>query len=210
MNFKLLDKYINLDIPVGTGEINDLEALVSENPWFALGRVLLLKGYSNENRPEYGEACRLTAFYTPARKRLYRFLAKKNVEDAQTHTNTGGEAKSVPENRDLSFFSREYFAPDDFSAVFSNNNGSEKDDLIANFIKESPKIIPAADIVPQDLNFEKTVDDNDIASETLAEIYLSQGLYDRAIECYGKLILQDSKKSIYFAAKIDEIRNLKK
>ena len=43
-----------------------------------------------------------------------------------------------------------------------------------------------------------------LLSETLAEIYIKQGKYDKAVEMYRKLSLRNPQKSIYFARKIDE------
>ena len=44
-----------------------------------------------------------------------------------------------------------------------------------------------------------------LASESLADIYLKQGKYDKAIEMYRKLSLRNPKKNAYFALKIEEI-----
>ena len=50
-------------------------------------------------------------------------------------------------------------------------------------------------------------DDDDLASEELAEIYLSQGLKDMAKETYRKLSLLNPEKSVYFAELIAKIEN---
>ena len=50
-------------------------------------------------------------------------------------------------------------------------------------------------------------DEDDIVSEELAEIYLSQGLKTEALEIYRKLSLLNTEKSIYFAEIIDKIEN---
>jgi len=43
-----------------------------------------------------------------------------------------------------------------------------------------------------------------LVSDTLAEIYIKQGKYDKAIEMYRKLSLRNPQKNVYFARKIEE------
>ncbi|MCH5331313.1 MAG: hypothetical protein J1E33_02770 [Alistipes sp.] len=50
-------------------------------------------------------------------------------------------------------------------------------------------------------------DEDDLVSEELAEIYLSQGLLNEALAIYRKLSLLNTEKSIYFAEIIDKIEN---
>lgn len=51
--------------------------------------------------------------------------------------------------------------------------------------------------------------EDDLASESLAEILMKQGKYDRAIDMYRKLSLRNPQKSTYFARKIDDIQKEK-
>jgi len=47
--------------------------------------------------------------------------------------------------------------------------------------------------------------EDDLASESLAEIHYKQGRYDKAIDMYRKLSLRNPQKKVYFARKIEEI-----
>jgi tetratricopeptide (TPR) repeat protein len=55
-----------------------------------------------------------------------------------------------------------------------------------------------------------SIDKEDVlVSESLAEIHVKQGKYDKAIEIYKKLSLQNPQKKSYFAAKIDNLNKEK-
>lgn len=51
-------------------------------------------------------------------------------------------------------------------------------------------------------------ENDDIASETLAELLVRQGRYNKAIEMYGRLILLFPEKSDYFAARIKHLKSI--
>ncbi|WP_236974329.1 hypothetical protein [Membranihabitans maritimus] len=56
---------------------------------------------------------------------------------------------------------------------------------------------------------EESVQENEeVVSETLADLYVQQGLTEKAKDMYTKLSLKFPEKSIYFAAKIKELKNL--
>ena len=89
----------------------------------------------------------------------------------------------------------------------------QKDVLIDRFINDNP-----AFTVRQFENSETTAildvqsdglnDKDEFITETLARIYMNQGLYQKAINAFEKLSLKYPEKSAYFARQIEEITNL--
>lgn len=86
-------------------------------------------------------------------------------------------------------------------------------ELIDNFIKTEPSITrrQAAFFDPVDAAKESVTDEENIVSETLADIYFGQRKFEKAIRVYKKLSLKFPEKSSYFAARIEKaVEELKK
>jgi len=81
-------------------------------------------------------------------------------------------------------------------------------ELIDKFITENPSITrPKAEFYnPISVAQNSIIDQENIVSETLAKIYEKQGYFDKAISIYQKLGLKYPKKSRYFAAQIERIK----
>jgi len=84
---------------------------------------------------------------------------------------------------------------------------SLKASLIEKFIREEPKITPpkTAFFNPTETSHRSNMDEEEIISETLAQLYANQGNVQKAIHIYEKLSLLNQEKSRYFAARIQEL-----
>ena len=84
----------------------------------------------------------------------------------------------------------------------------KEDEIIERFIQEVPQIKPqSADKLDNENKAKKSSEDVDeLVTETLAQVYTDQMLYQKAIETYKKLMLKFPEKSRYFAGQIEQLQ----
>ena len=93
------------------------------------------------------------------------------------------------------------------------NLPEQKSNLIDRFIKENPSFSARQSDnseVSERINkqIDRVGDNDEFITETLARIYVKQGLYTKAIQAFQKLSLKYPEKSVYFARQIEEVTNL--
>jgi tetratricopeptide (TPR) repeat protein len=81
--------------------------------------------------------------------------------------------------------------------------------IIDEFIKNNPKIVPTKSYESTQKIIAKYEPSTHLMTETLAKVYTEQKRYDKAIQAFKILILNNPKKSSYFADRIQEIERLK-
>ena len=85
--------------------------------------------------------------------------------------------------------------------------------IIEKFLNENPQMPRFTDInepaVKEDLANKSLSEEHDLISENLANIFVKQGKYKKAIEIFEKLKLKFPEKSSYFADKIESINSYK-
>jgi tetratricopeptide (TPR) repeat protein len=84
---------------------------------------------------------------------------------------------------------------------------SKRFDLIDKFLNEDPRLKPKPikDFKEEDISTSSVEEHEDFMTDTLANIYVKQGNYQKAISAYKKLSLKFPEKSSYFASQINEI-----
>jgi hypothetical protein len=96
--------------------------------------------------------------------------------------------------------------PEDTKVADATNPST---DLIERFLKSEPGVIRAdhQTNLEGDVSEGSVKEDDRLITDTLAKIYVKQGLHAKAIYAYERLSLKYPEKSAYFAAQIEKIKN---
>ncbi len=83
-----------------------------------------------------------------------------------------------------------------------------QEEIINRFIEGEPKLSPprAEFFSPVNMAKQSIMEHDDLVSETLAKIYLEQGNPHKSIQTYEKLCLIYPEKKLYFAARIEAVK----
>ncbi len=184
---------LNRDTLVG------LKKLTEAFPHFHAAWLLYLRNLKVLNDPEFDAALKKAAPLLPDRKQLYRFLhAKHNPEGSMSAMdktiNAGseyqlGKPESAPSGGSL------------IDRFLSVPQGSLK---LNKQPSEEQSTAPEHDIIARSIT-----ESDEMVTETLANIYVGQKKYDKALNAFKKLSLKYPEKNSYFATRIKEIEKLK-
>ena len=172
-----------------------LREILNEYPFFQSASAYYLKTLKDQKKESFEELLPKTAILTYNRSILRKWIFEKNEY-------------SIDENLPII---EKYTFLDWFDKIDESKSSlNSKIDIIDNFIKNSPKISIDKKYIPtSEFKIDTNIKD-DLITETLAKIYISQEKYNKAIKAYKILSLKYPKKSSFFADQIEKIKNLKK
>lgn len=155
----------------------------------------------NQNKETYKL---LSAAYINDRNKLREFL-EKPIAVSPLQLRHQLKEEKLQENKDILEEINQYSEPD-----LSEN--PTKEELIERFLKiENPKVSTEEDDSSDFFTIDKIIKNSASkefknVTETMAKIYLQQGNKVMAVKIYEQLMIDNPKKSIYFANRIKEIK----
>ena len=171
----------------------ELKKILNSYPYFQSVSAYLLKTLKIQEQESFNELLPRTALLSYDRKTLRDWLFTSEEID-------------TPDNSKV----EKYSFLDWFDVINDEVPKVEKKlDLIDEFIKNSPKIEFSKDEKSENEIIIDTKIKDELITETLAKIYVTQKKFNKAIKAYDILSLKYPKKSSFFADQINYIKKLK-
>lgn len=205
--------YIENTDSIKKEEIRQIDELILKYPYFQTSYLILVKALLNFESIRYNNFLKKTAAYCIDRKVLFDLIALKKVQTSNLQVNNPNE-KSHKTSSLLKFQTEESYSFSEWLSIHNLKKIKRTEDTVDNLINKfldtdlvikkntNTKFFKAPDTAKESL-----IENKELITPTLAKVYFEQHHYEKAIEAYKKLILKYPKKSTFFAAQIELIKN---
>jgi hypothetical protein len=236
MNRDNIIKYIRQPGKLDQNTLPEIEELLNAFPYFQTAYLLHVKNHHNIKSLKFNDSLKSASARIGDRSVLYHLihgLISEKLHDirqpAESVKEIQGPVEKIIEpgigtvkeviSPDLQTTDQkeETLIPERSSHTFTGwfdqldyveEERSKDKELIDAFIQSQPRIIPGKGELKdqEDISEAFIKPDEQLMTETLAQIYVKQGYYLKAIHVYETLSLKFPEKSSYFAAQINKIK----
>ncbi len=173
---------------------SELQQLLEDYPWFTVARREAIARQGGDEAALRRAVGRDAVFFL-SRDQVLRLLTGKVRQEEEKED----PATEQPARPRYYVVGGDYFGQEDFDRL-----EQEGFSVTTPVFGARAGSVDYAPVVAEEVDRDKTM-----VSETLAQIYAQQELYQRSIEIYEKLILLFPEKSAYFATLIEKVKNKK-
>ena len=194
-------------------EIIHLDELISKYPYFQTSYLIQTKVLLNFNSIRYNNFLKKTAAYCIDRKTLFKLITSKQIQ--KNHSKNINAVDELKKHSSLlkfkieeSYSFSEWLSLHNLKKIKRKKNAG--DTLINEFLNNNEseiKITNKKFFTAPNAAKESLIENEELVTPTLAKVYFEQHHYEKAINAYKKLILKYPKKSTFFAAQIELIKN---
>jgi tetratricopeptide (TPR) repeat protein len=168
----------------------ELQQLLEDYPWFTVARREALSRHGNDEEALRRAVGRDAIFFL-SRDQIVKLVSGKIKQQEEA-----APAADPAPRPQYYVVGGDYFGREDFERL--QQEGFSVTTPVFGARAGSVEYTPAEAV---EIDADRTM-----VTETLAEIYTAQELYQRAIDVYKKLILLNPEKSAYFAALIEKVK----
>ena len=202
---------------ISTKDVNKIDSLLQEFPYYQTAQLLLTKGLLNTESVRYNRQLKKAAAFSLDRKQLFKLIILQKSQQTTILERKGNIKDSLRIGKPLAFDEKEEHSFSEWLALSKIKKIDRTDrpntkQLIDNFIDKKISISKPKKtdfFKPVDVAKESLIENESIVTPTLAKVYLEQGYYEKAISAYTKLCLKYPKKNSLFAKQIELINKLK-
>lgn len=222
MKYKKIIALIKNPQDVTITDVNFLDDILLDHPYFQSGYLLLTKGLLNTDSVRYNKELKKTAAYCLDRKKLFDLIVTNKKNKINYNADKDIYQKSKKEKltigKPLKFEENDSYSFSEWLTLFNTKKINRKKDnkelnLVDQFLEKEVTIIKHKKELffnPVEDAKKSLIENNELITPTLAKVYLEQEHYEKAKLAYKQLILKYPEKSTFFASQIKLIDKLNK